>query len=294
MTKGKFGTVITANHRIVTENALRGAADVIAEIDRLRAANNRLWRENADLRAKAEAPREVTEDDLPEELRKRLMPGGMEWPRFESGELVRFGDEYVDCDGKAAAAKAVKFYDICLFALFDKNQDVSVYGWRDRVNRPESHGLLGADGEPIKAGETVYGRFDGKEWMVIGFDWDKLDCPVRTIDEDGSVRNFYPKWFTHERPSNGDAKPPKTAGNPSPNGDGCPDSGMDGDFATETSRESDSVESDSWKRMCLDASASGSVYCLFYGISYKDVADARKKQIEDLERRAKKLSGVAE
>lgn len=31
-----------------------------------------------------------------EEVRKRLMPEGMEWPRFEDGEPVRIGDEVVD------------------------------------------------------------------------------------------------------------------------------------------------------------------------------------------------------
>lgn len=31
--------------------------------------------------------------DISKELEKRLMPEGMEWPRFEDGELARIGDE---------------------------------------------------------------------------------------------------------------------------------------------------------------------------------------------------------
>ena len=37
----------------------------------------------------------LKEEDLPERLRRRLMPEGYEWPRFEDGEPVRFGDEFV-------------------------------------------------------------------------------------------------------------------------------------------------------------------------------------------------------
>lgn len=75
--------------------------------------------------------------DMNETLSKRLMPEGMEWPRFEDGEPVRIGDEFMGKDGKTYTVKQVqligKFY-----ALYDfcdaKPQFVASYG--ERVKRP--------------------------------------------------------------------------------------------------------------------------------------------------------------
>lgn len=39
-----------------------------------------------------------TEGELSPEMRARLMPEGMDWPRFEDGEPVRMGDEVVSRD----------------------------------------------------------------------------------------------------------------------------------------------------------------------------------------------------
>lgn len=39
-----------------------------------------------------------TEGELSPEMRARLMPEGMEWPRFDDGEPVRIGDEVTSCD----------------------------------------------------------------------------------------------------------------------------------------------------------------------------------------------------
>ena len=40
-------------------------------------------------------------------LFERQLPEGVEWPRFEDGELVGFGDYYVGCDGESHEVKGV-------------------------------------------------------------------------------------------------------------------------------------------------------------------------------------------
>lgn len=49
---------------------------------------------------------------------------------------------------------------------------------------------------------------------------------------------------------------------------------------------------DSWELWRDDLCALGTMYCIGYDIDYEDIDDARDKQAEDLERRAKKLAGV--
>lgn len=38
-----------------------------------------------------------------------LLPGSVAWPRFEDGELVKLGDEYVDCDGDIVPVDNIRF-----------------------------------------------------------------------------------------------------------------------------------------------------------------------------------------
>lgn len=44
-----------------------------------------------------------------EELDRRLMPPGMEWPRFDDGEKVKFGEVGLDVHGKRRSAEGIKF-----------------------------------------------------------------------------------------------------------------------------------------------------------------------------------------
>lgn len=45
------------------------------------------------------------------ELERRLMPEGIEWPRHESGELVEFGDEYVNAKGNVSTLRTIVIKD---------------------------------------------------------------------------------------------------------------------------------------------------------------------------------------
>ena len=94
--------------------------------------------EDALLDARHDAlPSELTEDDLPERLRARLMPEGMEWPRFEDGEPVRFGDAFADHAGTERKVSAVTLYGDSSFDLVDTRNGRTAYGVCERVRRPE-------------------------------------------------------------------------------------------------------------------------------------------------------------
>lgn len=127
------------------------------------------------------------------ELRKRTMPEGLEWPRFEDGEPIAYGDAP---DGIAAV---MVMLDGSGYELIDM-PDYAVRPRGERVKRPEPE-AIGADGLPIKIGDTVYLESFGRPFTVVGFDgaylkdadgWHlRADCATHTppetqeqIDED--------------------------------------------------------------------------------------------------------------
>ena len=102
-----------------------------------------------------------------ETIDRRLMPEGMEWPRYESGEPVRIGGEFMGKDGKTYTAKQIQFIGKC-FSLYDfcdrKPQFNGFYG--ERVKHKQ---FIAADGEKIEIGQSLYGIESGIEYIVDGF-----------------------------------------------------------------------------------------------------------------------------
>lgn len=102
------------------------------QIDESHAA---LRRRNEMLKRYEEANEELLERAAA--MKRRLMPEGMEWPRFEDGEPVRVGDEFMGKDGKTYTVQQVQFIGKC-FSLYDfcdrKAQFNAFYG--ERVKRP--------------------------------------------------------------------------------------------------------------------------------------------------------------
>lgn len=104
---------------------------------------------------KPDEPEHVTIGRILDEIDKRLMPEGMEWPRFEDGEQVQFGEKFVRFDGKHGndgeyiTGVTIIGGNCCTYRI---NGD---YHGRERVKRPESK-VLGADRLPIEVGQTVF------------------------------------------------------------------------------------------------------------------------------------------
>lgn len=134
---------------------------------------------------------------------ERALPDGMEWPRFEDGELVKVGDE-VEYKGETMRVYLATF-DAAGWALWCSREGIDgrfsgSYG--ERVKRP-THKVLDADGVPIEVGDTVYLRGNGREGKVVGFYEDEGETWVSVSYELGSDRmtvNTDCKALTHERP----------------------------------------------------------------------------------------------
>lgn len=132
-------------------------------------------------------------DALLDKLRKRLMPDGMEWPRFEDSEPVRFGDEFVDCNGDTGVVYTVKFGKHA-FRVRSIEGNVIAFEHGDRVKRPAPK-VVDADGVEIKPGDTVY-------WMGCEHHVSLVDEPrgkVRIVYENAG-RWVEPGALTHEQP----------------------------------------------------------------------------------------------
>ena len=140
-------------------------------------------------------------DALLGSLSKRLMPEGMEWPRFEDGEQVKFGDEV-----HAENEPPYPSFDIVIdrialdhsgfFTLFDDGNCEVEYRIGERVKRPAPK-VLAADGEPLEVGQTVYKLDDDRPYTLEWFDGDHV-----YINAGGSSFDIwtFPNKLTHERP----------------------------------------------------------------------------------------------
>lgn len=150
-------TAALENISELIRKAVEGAPNPDAESDSERACAALLdWRDQVAglLGIDCGSMADEVQDAIMAELDKRLMPPGMEWPRFEDGERVDIGDEFAWA-GNAYECDAVKLGDG--FALHCDEAPSSWYGYSftDSVKRPEPE-VLGADKLPIKVGETVW------------------------------------------------------------------------------------------------------------------------------------------
>ena len=137
-------------------------------------------------------------------LDRRLMPEGMEWPRYDTGELVDFGDEVDRGDGVGASVDKAVFYGD-QWRLYDRygceiNEDMMGPG--ERVKRPAPK-VLDADGAEIRVGDTVWGLQSAKAYAVDGFviDGSHGEYTVDAHYVDGLEQAYLmPNQLTHRAP----------------------------------------------------------------------------------------------
>ena len=133
---------------------------------------------------------------------ERALPEGIEWPRFEDGELVKVGDTVGSDEPFTAEEIAFESYRWLV-----KASSRSVCGYfhghfGEPVKRPTNK-VLGADGAPIEVGDTVYfadGR--GRAYTVERTDANGGDHSVDLVEaKDGyPMYSVNPENLTHERP----------------------------------------------------------------------------------------------
>lgn len=150
----------------------------------------------------------VSLEKLEDAINRRLMPEGIEWPRFEDGELVGFGDEYVNTKGNVSTLRTIVIKDC-------RDRLGGGYYWKlgrggcavmvkngERIKRPP---VLAADGKPLEAGQTVWeADGTGHPFKVVSIRTSAgraMEPTVVTCDVgDGTSEHFLPSDLTHQRP----------------------------------------------------------------------------------------------
>lgn len=132
---------------------------------------------------------------------ERALPEGVEWPRFEDGELVKIGDE-VEYKGETMRVYLATF-DADGWELWCSRDGIDgrlsgSYG--ERVNRPAPK-VLDADGVPIKVGDTVYCDDDPEPWQVdLIYAGSMGYCTVKLKDSAGIYKSADAPRLSHKKP----------------------------------------------------------------------------------------------
>ena len=134
-------------------------------------------------------------------LDRRLMPEGMEWPRFESGEPVMLGDSVVKyVAGGEFEVRSIEFRDGAAYLREGfRTEGIVIVRPGERVRRPSK--VLDADGVEIRVGDTVCGTQDMEPMRVV--DADSRECGFKRIkcEKEGDGFFFYcADELTHKLP----------------------------------------------------------------------------------------------
>ena len=150
-------------------------------------------------------------DSIASELEKskaRLMPEGMEWPRFEDGEPVEFGGKGLDIRGAVRSVKGVKFTQGGFVFISD---DMGRVWWANdkgptedpcvdpskRVKRPAPK-VLDADGVEIELGDDLYSVEGGLKFHVSHID--RINGKIATDAMFSLDKWADPAMYTHRAP----------------------------------------------------------------------------------------------
>ena len=258
--------------------------------------------------------------DAMAELDRRLMPEGYEWPRYESGEPLRYEDRYV-YDGREREVWHVDFDSFGEPTILNKDGTRCQPDKGERVKRPAPK-VLDADGVEIREKRDVWWICEGDERGVHA---ERLR--VETIGPDGLIEcsPYNGGTWVYLEPSE------LYVNKPVPASDGKPLSEGETVWHIKTGREyvvvepsyGDTVvvrlakyddaegeqyapdkltherpEIDSWER--LEKDANDLVYDIGFHLGdyspsdFNETGDSVQDRVRDIVRRAKALAGVSE
>ena len=153
--------------------------------------------------------------DACEDMRKRLMPEGMEWllevwPKWSNGEYCKFGDWWVSDNYGEPKPKQFRKLSIYTPEQLDEwgQGDGESYGYEWDFMRPSNPKYrpdkveLAADGVPIHEGDAVWRLTDGEGPLTVT----KFAKPwVRAKSADGREGDYWPDDLTHTKPKQPDS-----------------------------------------------------------------------------------------
>lgn len=127
---------------------------------------------------------------------ERALPEGVEWPRFEDGELVKVGDT-VGNDEPFTAREIAFEPDRWLIKASSRSAFGCFHGGFGEPAKRPAPKVLDADGVPIEVGDTVYCNGEDKPLMVSHI----VDSTKVTLVEDNvSYFRANPSRLSHKRP----------------------------------------------------------------------------------------------
>ena len=131
-------------------------------------------------------------DALLEKLEKRLMPEGYEWPRYESGEPLRYKDRYIQ-DGDESEVWHVDFDSYGDVTILNSDYSKCSLDKGERVKRPSK--VLDADGVEIRVGDKLYDTDTGCGRTVRAIN------AIGTVEFEGyEDRGWFTRFLTHRAP----------------------------------------------------------------------------------------------
>lgn len=137
---------------------------------------------------------------------ERALPDGMEWPRFDDGELVKVGDE-VEYKGETMRVYLATL-DADGWALWCSRDGIDgrlsgSYG--ERVKRPAPE-FIDADGAPIRIGDIVYRDGDPEPLEVdLIYAGSTCYCTLRLKDSAGIYTSADAPRLSHKKPEQPDS-----------------------------------------------------------------------------------------
>lgn len=139
----------------------------------------------------------VNAGQLLAEIEREYLPR----PRFEDGEPVQFGDEFVYDKSTGQSSKVFKFgfttIDGC--TIYDSMGNCSLH-----PKRPEPE-VLDADGVPIRNGDIVWevdedGHVSTRAFRVVGLNNTKNTACICPAEIGGAVSHIAADMLTHKQP----------------------------------------------------------------------------------------------
>lgn len=179
------------------------------------------------------------------------------WPRFEDGEYVWFGDEFLCRCGKSHVCDGVRVQNTGEKVIFAANHPHAIFlkdgsEYDERAKRPAPK-VLDADGVEIHVGDTVWHCNGIASGVVTSIDAGSLMNTTRYVDESGNEFRDAARSLTHTRP-------------------------------------------DSWERLEEDAESIRQIIACNFGdfspSDFKQSGDSLQDRVSGLVRRAKALAGA--
>lgn len=131
--------------------------------------------------------------ELARDYEKRLMPEGYEWPRDETGELLRYMDRYIS-DGSECEVWHIDFDSYGEATILNSDYSKCSLEKGERVKRPAPK--LAADSNPLRERETVWNVKTGERYVAGAF---ASGC-VNVSDGSGRGLQLLPSQLTHTKP----------------------------------------------------------------------------------------------